>query len=61
MRTLLYLLLIILNAFMLGVSIVENTYGIRNIETYKFCFYGFFIIYFSILLVVHLKTPNQES
>jgi hypothetical protein len=46
---------------MLGVSIVENTYGIRNIETYKFCFYGFFIIYFSILLVAHLKTPNQES
>ena len=60
MKTLLYLLLIILNAFMLGVSLAEKIYGIKNIETYKFWLYGFFIVYFSISLVVHLKNPNQD-
>jgi hypothetical protein len=61
MKTLLYLLLIILNAFMLGVSLTENSYAIKNVEGYKFWLYGFFIIYFSVALIVHLKNPDQES
>jgi hypothetical protein len=46
---------------MLGVSLTENSYAIKNVEGYKFWLYGFFIIYFSVALIVHLKNPDQES
>ena len=61
MRTLLYLLLILLNTFMLGVSTALNTYGIGNVPTYKLCLHVFFILYCSIVLINHLRNPTDDD
>lgn len=61
MRTILYLLLILLNSFMLGISTTLNMHGLKDIPTYKFCLYVFFIIYFSIVLIVHLRNPTDND
>ena len=61
MRTLLYLLLLLLNAFTLGVEATVNMHGIENVPTYKFCLHVFFIFYFSIVLITHLKNPTDND
>ena len=61
MRTLLYLLLILLNSFMLGVFTTLNMHSLENVPTYKFCLYVFFIIYFSIVLITHLRNPTDDD
>ena len=61
MRTILYLLLILLNSFMLGVHTTLNIHNIENVPTYKFCMYVFFMFYFSIVLILHLKNPTDDD
>jgi len=61
MRTILYLLLILLNSFILGIYTTLNIHGIKNIQTYKICLCVFFIAYFSIVLIIHLKNPNDDD